>query len=305
MPMQDRAGVNIANSIRMKRSQSPSVTCLIVEGRDDKAFFGRYTEPHVCHITVASGRPRVVEAILELDRTQFQGALGIVDADFTVLDEQPPASPNLVVTDKHDVECMLLASPALEHVLREQADETKLTSVQETRGTVAKYLLTLGAPVGYLRWASARKQWSLKFEGLDFSTFVREKDFDFDQARFFEKVRNHQGGRTAPLPSVEEMQSEVDALANPGHDLWHVCCGHDLIELLSIGLRKVLGERQAAHVKREALEQQLRLAYEEGYFQSTVLYVAIVAWERRNPPFKVLRAAAGRPGASMEGVDVG
>jgi hypothetical protein len=50
MPMRERAAVNIANSIRMKRSQNPSTTYLLVEGKDDKAFFGRYTLSSGCNI---------------------------------------------------------------------------------------------------------------------------------------------------------------------------------------------------------------------------------------------------------------
>lgn len=37
----ERAAVNIANSIRMKRSYDSTRTFLLVEGKDDKAFFGR------------------------------------------------------------------------------------------------------------------------------------------------------------------------------------------------------------------------------------------------------------------------
>jgi hypothetical protein len=220
--------------------------------------------------------------------------LGIVDADFEVLEQRPPPSQNLLVTDAHDAECMMLASPALEHVLRELGDEMQLASFQEDRGASAvEHLLSVGKVVGYLRWASARRQWSLRFEGLNFKAFLREKDFGFDRRLLFEEARRHPRGMQAgPVPSIEEMEASVQELDNPAHDVWHVCCGHDLVELLSIGLRKVFGRNNEAEVRRERLEQQLRLAFEERYFLRTTLYVSLRVWEQRNPPFRVLPSAA-------------
>lgn len=293
MSMRDRAAVNIANSIQMKRSQYPKRTELIVEGNDDKAFFGRYVDPDPenCRITVAHGKPKVIDVILELDERGFGGALGIVDADFEVLEQRGPPSPNILVTDRHDVECMMLASPALDHLIREMGDEEQLGRFKGM-GTVADHLLAIGREIGYLRWASARNQWSLKFEELDFGKFVREKDFSFDVNSLIEALRRHQGGRASVVPSAAEMRASMDALREPSHDAWHVCCGHDLVELLSLGLRKVLGQHTEANVRRERLEQQLRLAYEADYFHRTVLYVRIRDWEGRNPPFRVLPPAS-------------
>jgi hypothetical protein len=293
MSMQERASINIANSIRMKRSQYPTRAYLLVEGQDDKAFFGRYTDTKNCNITVAHGRPRVVEVILELDRTSFHGALGIVDADFEVLERREPPSPNILVTDHHDVECMMLDSPALGHLLRELGEEGLISSFQsERQGEVVAHLLAVGKVIGYLRWVSARRQWSLKFEGLSFKAFVREKDFSFEPRGLLEEVRRHQGGRAGAVPSIEELDASIDLLKDPAHDAWHVCCGHDLVELLSIGLRRVLGRNTDADVRAERLEQQLRLAYEESYFLRTKLFASIQAWEQRNPPFKVLSVAS-------------
>lgn len=288
----ERAAFNIANSIRMKRSQFPARTDLIVEGDDDRVFFSRYMDLDACRITVAHGKLKVIEAILELEKSGFSGALGIVDADFDVLAQQEPPSPNILATDLHDVECMVLASPALDHLLREMGDEEQLGSFKKERGTVADQLLSMGRELGYLRWASARNQWSLKFEELDFGKFVREKDFRFELDSLFEALRRHQGGRTSPVPSAADMRAGMDALREPAHDPWHVCCGHDLVELLSLGLRKVLGHHTDANVRRERLEQLLRLAYEAGYFQRTVLYVRIREWEGKNHPFKVLPPAS-------------
>lgn len=184
---------------------------------------------------------------------------------------------------------MMLASPALTHLLGELGQEELIQGFQvKTGADVLAHLLSIGRVIGYLRWASARRQWSLKFEGLNFRAFIRERDFSFDQMQLLEEVRRHQGGRTGLTPMAADLMAGIDELQDPEHDLWHVCCGHDLVELLSIGLRRVLGENKDADVQRERLEQQLRLAYEESYFMRTKLRAGIHAWEQRNPPFKIL-----------------
>ncbi|HEX8435842.1 DUF4435 domain-containing protein, partial [Archangium sp.] len=138
----ERAAVNIANSVGMKRLQYPTKTFVLVEGKDDKKFFERYTDSASCHIIVAHGKPKVIEAVLELDKNGIRGVLGIVDADFTVLDQQESPTPNILETDLHDVECMMLASPALAHVLRELGDEKQMDAFKARAGLVLDHLLT-------------------------------------------------------------------------------------------------------------------------------------------------------------------
>ena len=288
MTGQQRRPVVLANSIRQKRQVNATRTFLIVEGDDDKLFFGRYANSFHGSILVAHGRPKVLEVMAELERTGHGGVLAIVDTDFTALDGEPSPGPNVLQTDHHDVECMLLDSSALQHVLRELGDPEALDRFEaERQVTITEYLLSLGVWIGYLRWASARNGWKLKFEELDYARFIREKDFADDRRLLIMVVRGHQGGSVAP-PSPEEMHAAIDGLVSDAHDRWHVCCGHDLVEILAIGLRRVLGNNNPGDLRRDKLERELRLAYEEGYFRKTGLHAAIGAWEAQNPPYKVL-----------------
>jgi len=72
------------------------------------------------------------------------------------------------------------------------------------------------------------------------------------------------------------------------HDPWHVCCGHDLVCILSIGLRKIIGTWNPNDIKPDVLERSLRLAFERSYFHKTQLYVSIQQWEKANTPFVIL-----------------
>ena len=161
----------------------------------------------------------------------------------------------------------------------------------KARGQVRPALLEIGTTIGYLRWASQRQAWSLKFDGLDFSAFVSKRDLAFSAEDFYEAVREHQGQHRAPFvspPSADAMAAAVEVLAGGTHDPWHVCCGHDLVEILSIALRRVLGQCKESDVTPPRLELELRLAYEAAYWNTTQLRADILSWEAQNSPFSVL-----------------
>ena len=72
------------------------------------------------------------------------------------------------------------------------------------------------------------------------------------------------------------------------HDPWQLCCGHDLICVLSIGLRRKFGSRTHQEVEPKHINTLLRLAFETSHFRTTQLYSSIRKWEEDNKPFVVL-----------------
>ncbi|WP_332985755.1 hypothetical protein [Microcoleus sp. A003_D6] len=85
-----------------------------------------------------------------------------------------------------------------------------------------------------------------------------------------------------------EIIAKMDSLKTNAQDMWYICCGHDMICILSIALCKALGSCNSKTVEPNVLEQNLRLAYESSYFCKTQLYAAIQQWEKNNQPFQVL-----------------
>lgn len=287
-----RRAVDIANAVRLKRSQNSGAAILIVEGDDDSAFFSRRIDPKSCIIQVAHGKPRVLGSVAILDDAGFRGALGVIDADFDALEWRFFPSMNIVATDLHDIEAVMLSSPALHHLLTELGEAGKIDSFEDSLGSdVIDHVLRLGTLIGGIRWASDRAGWKLRFEGIDFTRFVSEKSFHADPLALVAEVRAHQGGSggVAP-PTAEEIAEAADALLVTSPDPWHLCCGHDLVAILAIGLRRVLGSHPEAEVRPYRLEQMLRLAFEDVYFRATQLFEAIVLWQTREAPFRVLPA---------------
>lgn len=91
-----------------------------------------------------------------------------------------------------------------------------------------------------------------------------------------------------PGLSENDVRSKTDQLMSPLHDPWHVCCGHDLVSVLSLGLTKAIGTYDTHTAAPEIVEKWLRLAYERSYFAKTQLHSFIKQWEQNNAPFVIL-----------------
>jgi len=273
-----------ATAIRLRR-ETFSGTFLLVEGSSDKVFYTRFVDQSQCTVITNSipGKQRIIEVLVILENPEFQGILAIVDADFDHLAVSPHRSPNLLRTDTHDLETMLLQSPALDKVVAEFGSEEK---VDKFRKDIRAALLEAGIPIGYLRWVSQLDELNLTFDGIEFSKFIDKHTLQIDEPKFIQAVKNKS---QAFALKNEALQQRLKSQRNGNHDPWQVCCGHDLVEILSFGLRKILGSANASEVEPRSLERNLRLAYEETYFCQTQLYTAIRSWERNNQPFQVLR----------------
>ena len=278
-------GNDVANGIRMVRDQF-SGTFLIVEGQTaDSRVYKRLVDSERARITPAHNKDNALAALKILEEADFAGVVAIIDADFWRLEGQQPTSPNLFITDTHDLETMLIESPALDKLLDEFGSEKKITNfTANNKMEVRQALLTAACPIGYLRWVSQRNNLSLTFEGIIFSRFIDRDTLHVDISKLIREVKNK--SRRHDL-SESDLQDKIDEVTNSKHSFWDICCGHDLVCILSFGLRRILGSNDSNEVEPEMLERFLRTGYESAYFLSTRLYQALRGWETSNPPFQI------------------
>lgn len=273
-----------ANAIRLERATFEGVF-LLVEGELDRKFYARFINKATCKIKPVPGKPssktRVITIVEILENSNFQGILGIVDADFDHVTNLMLQVANLIQTDLHDLETMLVHSPALEKVVNELGSEEKINNFQEYESLRAA-LLNSGLPLGYLRWISIDQGLNLSFETISFSKFIDEKKLTLDEIKMIEEVRNKSQCYSR---SIKDIKNFLDTKKSSDHDPWQVCCGHDLAEILSLGLRKALG---SVSIQTDDLERQLRLAYEEVFFYRIQMYLKIREWENNNSRFQIL-----------------
>ena len=273
----------IANRIRLLRNESQYTgSFLIAEGDTDTRVWKNLVDSAKCRVENAHNKNKAVKVLNILEQGNCAGVLAIVDADFDILEGSVSLSQNLLFTDTHDLETMLLKSPALDKVLLEHGSEDKINSFGKD---IRQTLLESAKVIGYLRWASLKFDYCLKFERLAFNKFVDDRTLALNESKLLQTVKNNS---QKPGLDEQEIRANMDSLKTNTQYLWYICHGHDMVDILSIALCKALGSCSSKEVDPNVLEINLRLAYESAHFRLTKLYIAIQTWEQTNQPFQVL-----------------
>ena len=279
--MNDRRVVEIANEIRLLQNERPSAV-LVVEGRDDRLLMEKFIDPDACRIVVAENKKRVEDVIQILDNEPRTGILGLVDADFDRIAGRLPVSQNIVMPDGHDVESMLIRSPALDNVLVEFGSEKKIDSFNSDP---FEAIDRIARTIGCLRLYSARSSENLRFAGMDVSQFIDRTSFRIKQSEFLSEIK-----RRSQRPTLDDVQllgamSEVD---NEEHESAQLSNGSDLVAILSYALRRTFGTNNASTVSEAILRTSLRLAYHRSDFENSGLFQDIRRWEQEFFGFRIL-----------------
>ena len=271
-----------ANEIQLDR-QVNEVAFLLVEGSDDRNFMQRFICSNKCRVEVIQGKKHVCNVIKVLDERGVNGVIGMVDADLHRIEVRQDRPQNIVMPEYHDLETMLLCSPALDRLLGELGSQKKLAKISKD---VLETLLEKALPLGLLRLYSYRSGLDLKFDGLNYSAWVDRKSFQISIIKLINVVKNHSQQHNLSSAMLEHAIREL----NDEHlDPREVCNGNDLIEILSIGLRRKLGNQTDQTVAPDVLRRYLRLAYTEQDFQKSSLGDTIRGWEAQATGFQILR----------------
>ena len=273
----------IANSIRMKRSHYTGCF-LIVEGRDDRLFFERFVNRSYCAVQVAGGKSNVIDVIEILDADDnFSGFVGVIDADLDHVEDHSWQSSNLIIIEMYDLEALLIKSTALDSVLIEFGSSEKIA--KRTKRP-REELIDATLPIGYLRLHSRRSKLNLKFNGVRYERFIDRDSLQTNVRNMVREVKNR--SQRSDL-ACDDTAREIRRIEDTVNDPWLVCCGTDMVEILSIGLRRALGTNNSGAVTPDELRRCLRLAYQWQELTDSQLGRDLREWSERNPGFRVLK----------------
>lgn len=268
----------LANEVEMHR-QIHTGAFLVLEGKDDLRFW-RARHHRSCELVDGEGKLNVVHALHLLDSRRFKGALGLVDSDYDTFRSGERLSANLVTTDAHDLECVLCRSKALEAVLAEHGDASKIRRFEDVEGTdVRQALLDRALVFGRVRLAATLWDETEAMRHIRVQRFIDESDWRVDAEALIGNVADRSArDRRAWQSRTDDFQHE---------DPWFVVQGHDMVEILRIGLRRVLGDMPRT-IGVKGLASGLRLAMSREWLEATGLWKGVRGWERANPTFVVL-----------------
>ena len=276
MPAGNKNPGIIVAEVKLER-QANDCSFLIVEGPDDARFWGPRRHS-ACTLVDGEGKPNVMAAVQRLDG-DVGGVLGIVDEDYDCLIGKSLGLSNLVAVSPHDLECFLLCqAPALDKVLAEFGTRAKIDSFEAREDSdVRTALLRRASVFGQLRWAHACGL-NIRSEEIRIPRFLDEGTWQVDR----------QGLIRAAAAGLEDDELERCIGRLPKVQPWRLVRGHDVLAVLRIGLRNVLGDLRPS-VGVPDIARVLRAA---GRLEGTTLLEEIRRWEGANPPYLVLRRAS-------------
>lgn len=262
---------------------------MIVEGKTDFQLFDKFIKKENCCIEIAFGNENVISVINELRSRGFQGCIGIIDSDFRLLDNEMILDENILHTDYHDIEIMIIKSNCFETVLKNYVQNEKLIEKYDNYDKFRGHLFSITKHLGYLKWLNKKLNLGLIFKPnkqdgktIDYSNFISSNDLSFlGYEKLVESILNFCNGKVKISIKKEDI---LEDLSNFIQDcqLEHLCNGHDIIHIISISLRKNVSNLNARSISPEQLSQDFYLAYEARYFVSTILYKNIKEWEEKN-----------------------
>jgi hypothetical protein len=285
----------LSASIQMQRTQDARIV-LLVEGDTDARFFERFVDHERCFVISAHDRERAISLLRLLNQIPLDGVVAILDADFGRVTGTLESDGNVFFCDGHDLEIMLLRSPAIDRLTTEFASREKLDEFLKRRcpfASLAAFLAQACVPIGLLMLLSMQQKLSLTFKTISFSDFFDHADLTIDVERLITHVMNK--SQKHDEKTANQLRLDLEKSLQHSVDAWEVARGHDCVELLALLLRSVIGtkksktdQRASQTIDSSLLEKILRLTFSESDFHETDLAQSISSWERKNPSQRFL-----------------
>ena len=277
----------LVTKLQMLRSGKKSKAFVVVEGITDYRLYQKVVDTSRCEVIIGESKQNVVEAIKQCEKQDLEGIIGIVDADFDHMQQDKVLPKSLFMTDYHDLETMMMHSRAYDNVLLEYSDINKLARFEmRCKKSLRELLCENIALIGYLRKLSLEQHLNLNFNDLNFMEFTYVSNLALQEDKLIHYLLFR--SKKLALKNNEQIGQLLHKSILAEDDLWQVCCGHDLMELMTIGLIHLFGNYNAKKLIAGQLEGCFRLAYQESYFEETKLYEALCHWQEENRPYQVV-----------------
>jgi hypothetical protein len=261
-------------------------TILILEGTTDCSVFEEFRHPN-CIAIPASGRQIAVDAMMLCDTNRKDGILAVLDADFSRFGIDPVSSSNIILTDAHDIEMIVLTSPAFQRILRQYSHASLLQTFLVTSAwpDIVHALLVIASKVGHMRLLAMKTGQRLKFRKVNLAAHIDRATLQVNVRTFTTTLLSHSPNATCDQSWI---LTQAAALESAKLDLLQLCSGHDVTTVLSVGLQSAIGKCHPQVADRQNIERVFRASFGRAELESTSMYQEIRQWENRNAPYRVL-----------------
>lgn len=280
----------VISNIHMTRQAKQNKSFVLVEGESDVCFYKNIVNKESTIVTPMDSKKEVIQVINKINQLNMHGVIGIIDADFDRALGNDTYPDNVIVTDDHDIETMILHSDVFDRFKNEFGDDEKIREYEgRTKKDVYGQIIEYSTEIGKLRLISEQENFNLNFKAVPLDNLFNE-ELDFDIQDYIDQVltiSNKIGIKTNILDKYNKISIHCNE--------WQICRGHDLTRILTIFFSKRkcgknLGQdKKAQYICVASVEQWLRGAYYAPlFFKTTMMFKMILQWESNNPNWKIL-----------------
>ena len=252
---------------------------VLVEGIDDVIVYEKFFVRDKVEVCQTNGCAKLVELVEGLDKKHLENDfIGIKDSDFDVLNHVTYPFQNLFLTDKHDLETMMISEESLENIMKIylRYEDMKKDGKKIQSHKILSDAFLLLRPISFIRWFNDKNGINLKFGTLRLSTMMKvDATLGIPCCLKFLKRLN----ADATELTEEAIQNFILEASDDIDDRMLVR-GHDLCDMISLLIKGHPYCCQGKKVSAEKIESSLKLTYGIDDFRKTQLYAEITDWFR-------------------------
>lgn len=256
----------------LKSPQFSKKVFFTLEGESDIRFMNTYFSNKKIHYdSPCSGKPEVINAVLNLRSQGKNSVYGICDADFDTLEGR--SYDNIHFTDCHDLEMMLIEGGAFDKFVSEfiKVDQLRERELDEINSDLKNSIIDATYKIGILKWVNHKFNLSLMFRGMNYNSFITFNGFN---ANFnVEQYIKHILSRSPNKPNdcdYNFLLEEYNKLFAKNADYRYICNGHDFTYLIMLAFRNDYSRDR--NISKERIETHLRMGYSFESFRATQVY---------------------------------
>jgi len=256
----------------IEHPNNQGINFVLVEGDSDIRLFRKLFDSEKCKVEyIPGGKFKVEECVTELLQ-EHTLIVGILDADFSHLEETNEDKFNVFLTDFHDIEMTMLAQDDVLHtILFEYTDVHK-----NNHHTFCDNILETIEQISYLKWLNERENLWLTFKKVCFQDLISISNFRLNFNEYLSRVL----ARSKDAITRDEIliYEKIHELTQLNPDLFHLTNGHDALIVFTKYFRskgnKGLSDSNVARV--------FRAAFTNACFRETKLHKALKNWANKN-----------------------
>ena len=247
------------------------VVWVVVEAEEDVAVYQKFMQPDSTVVKTSEGETgrkgyaNVQDIVCEVKAEEPRAhIMGIRDADYSRFEADYTVPANVFLTDRRDLEMMLLEADSVKQALRAWApayDDAFAKCIPVSRH------------FGYLRIYNEVADLSVRFH----DNLRPNKYWDYQQQAMKATWEQDSTAKFVALSDGKCTAIEVKAFITThkleDENLYDICRGHDLLKLLSLTLVDV------QTYSADAIMDKMTKAYSLDDFKKTKLYSSIKTWQ--------------------------